>query len=277
MRLADSDDLPTTDYAFDYASVDFALRRPVPCPRGMYCHPGTAVGVSNMKNYSTPQPCFESMYCPEGSVEPQGAGDCPEGFYCPFGVKIACPVGTYCPRTGHWDPMPCPPGTFSAQVGQKKCVDCPSGYICPGFGRVDPAICPPGFVCSKDSLVSANSRCPAGFYCPNGTLTSDPFRNDTTLRPYPCRPGTYCLSGVGYDEVRRYDYLYAQNCTEGFYCELASTSPKGSGLCPRGFLCPIGTAVPMPTPKGTFAELEGTVQPADCLPGFYAPTVESAV
>ena len=77
-------------------------------------------------------------------------------------------------------------------------------------------------------------RCIAGYYCNNGTETIDPLRNDTTLRPYPCTPGTYCLSGVGYSNVKLGDFLYAQNCTEGFYCEAASNSPRGSGLCPPG-------------------------------------------
>lgn len=63
--------------------------------------------------------------------------------------------------------------------------------------------------------------CCAGFYCPSGTVTSDPFRNDTTLRPYPCSPGSYCLGGVGYSEVRSGDYLYAQMCPAGFFCETA--------------------------------------------------------
>ena len=61
-------------------------------------------------------------------------------------------------------------------------------------------------------------------------------------------------------------FLYAQACTEGFYCELGSSSPMGNGLCPRGFTCPIGTAVPVPTPPGTFAQMLGTVEPASCLP-----------
>lgn len=64
-------------------------------------------------------------------------------------------------------------------------------------------------------------RAVAGFYCPNGTVTSDPFRNDTTLRPYPCSPGSYCLGGVGFSEVRSGDYLYAQTCPAGFFCETA--------------------------------------------------------
>jgi len=277
MRLEDEADMTMSDYAFDYSSTQFALRRPVPCPVGMYCHPGTAGNSAVMKNFTSPQPCFESMYCMEGSVDPLGQGDCPKGSYCPFGVRLNCPVGTYCPRDGHWDPLPCPPGTFNAMVGQTDCTYCPAGFLCPGFGRVDPALCPAGFVCSKERLFSPNIRCPKGFYCLNGTMSSDPFRNDTTLRPYPCQPGSYCIGGVASDEIVAGDFSHAQPCTEGFYCELGSTSSKGSGLCPRGFICPQGTAVPIPTAKGQFAELEGTVQAADCLPGFYAPTIETVM
>ncbi|CAN0083746.1 unnamed protein product, partial [Hapterophycus canaliculatus] len=109
----------------------------------------------------------------------------------------------------------------------------------------------------------------------HGTVTSDPFRNDTTLRPYPCSPGSYCLGGVGFSEVRLGDYLYAQICPAGFFCEAASTGPTGSGLCPKGFYCPEGTAVPIPSPKGFFSDLEGMVSASVCLPGFYSPTIES--
>lgn len=64
-------------------------------------------------------------------------------------------------------------------------------------------------------------RAVAGFYCSHGSVTSDPFRNDTTLRPYACSPGSYCLGGVGFLEVRSGDYLYAQLCPAGFFCETA--------------------------------------------------------
>ena len=66
-----------------------------------------------------------------------------------------------------------------------------------------------------------------------------------------------------------------QPCTEGFYCETGSFSPVGSGLCPQGFYCPNGTAVPIPTPKGTQSAILGSVVPAMCLPGYYAPTIET--
>ena len=45
----------------------------------IYEFSGTGVDMSNMKNFTTPQPCFESFYCPEGSADPTGAGDCPPG------------------------------------------------------------------------------------------------------------------------------------------------------------------------------------------------------
>jgi hypothetical protein len=275
LRLDDMLDLKATDYAFTYHA--FALRRPVPCPAGAYCAPGTAAGgQGRMHNFSTPQPCFESMYCPEGSGQPRGVGEgCPRGHHCPFGDKLPCPVGTYCPRDGMDRPLPCPPTTFNGMVGQQRCSACAPGYICPGFGRVAPAACPPGYVCSQSALASPDMLCPAGFYCANGTLSADPFRNDTTLRPYPCAPGSYCPGGVGYDEVREGDFLYSQPCAPGFYCELASVSPKGAGLCPKGFVCPKGTATPIPTEPGTFAEMLGTVQAAKCLPGYYAPTIET--
>ncbi|CAM9707770.1 unnamed protein product [Discosporangium mesarthrocarpum] len=219
-RLGDEEDFRVTDASgFDY--LDFSLRRPVACPPSTYCHPGSAAGTLGIHNFTMPQPCMESMFCPEGSSEPTGAGECNIGFYCPSGVRLACPVGTYCPRTGHWDPMPCPPGSFNAMVAQDSCTTCPRGYICPGFGRIDPATCPAGMVCSRMGLTSPNQRCPPGFYCEIGTLTSDPFRNDTTLRPYPCSPGSYCLGGVGSSEVVTGDYLYAQLCPAGFYCEAA--------------------------------------------------------
>ena len=274
-RLADYDSMSVADYAFDYASTGFALRRPVPCPVGMYCGLGTAVGESNMRNFSTPQPCYESMYCPEGSESLQGAGPCPIGHYCALGKRIPCPATTYCPIGGNAYPLPCPPGTFNAMIGQEECTPCPAGFICSGFGRLLPTLCPAGYVCSRDGLDSPNGRCPPGFYCPSGTITSDAFRNDTTLRPYPCKPGTYCVGGVGFDEVDPGRALYSRNCTEGFYCEAGSTSATGSGLCPRGFICPEGTSVPIPTSPGTFAEREGTVRAAYCLPEYYAPTIET--
>ena len=131
------------------------------------------------------------------------------------------------------------------------------------------------YVCSKKGLSTPNMRCPKGFYCLKGTQTSSPFRNDTTLRPLPCSPGTYCLDGVGNNTVKEGDFFFAQPCAAGFYCEAASVSPQGSGLCPPSFTCKKGTATPEPTPKGYYSELFGAIHATECLPGTYSPTIET--
>ena len=275
MRIGDEESMSVSDAFFDYTSTEFSLRRPIPCPSGTYCHVGTASPAVQPDNFTSAQTCFRGSYCPEGSASPQGFGKVAPGFFSRSGVRVHCPVGTFCPAPGMTDPRPCQPGEFNGQLAQTRCNPCPEGYICPGFGRSRPAICPVGYVCSKPGLASPNILCPAGYYCNNGTRTSDPFRNDTTLRPYPCKPGTYCIAGTGYDTVVPGSPLHAQNCTAGFFCEAASPTPLGSGLCPKGFYCPVGTAVPIPTPKGAFAELEGVQAPARCPQGFYSPTIES--
>ncbi|KAL7555003.1 hypothetical protein ACHAWF_018580 [Thalassiosira exigua] len=247
LKFEDSDDFQVFDKSFDYSFTGFALRRPR-CLDGTNCNP---------------------------EVSPSSRL-CTIGHFCRLGIKKPCMVGTYCPHDHVFDPIPCEPGSFNFMIGQEKCTPCPIGYYCPSYGLSDPVICLPGYVCSKKGLASPNIRCPAGFYCQNGTKTSDPFRNDTTLRPYACTPGTFCFAGTGFNEVKDGVVGYAQPCAAGFFCEAASTSPKGSGACPPAFQCPKGTANPRPTPKGFYAEHPGTIESTACLPGFYAPTIQTA-
>ena len=242
----DTANFQVSDRSFDYSSTGLALRRPN-CVEGTDCKP---------------------------EISPT-SHKCSKGHYCRNGRKNPCRVGTYCPHDKVFDPLLCEPGTFNYMVGQVKCSECPIGYYCPAYGLSDPLICSAGFVCSRKGLVSPNLPCPAGFYCLNGTKTSDPFRNDTTLRPYACSPGTFCVAGTGYNEVKDGVVGYAQPCTAGFFCEAASPSAKGSGACPPAFQCPKGTATPHPTPKGYHAEHPGTIESSACLPGFYAPTIQS--
>jgi len=205
LRLEDEFNLAVSDRSFAYSSTGFNLRRPIPCRAGEFCGPGEAMNETSFERLSSPQLCIDASYCPEGSSNPRGIGDCPRGFYCANGERIPCPIGNFCPARAS-KPTPCEPGSYNFQVGQDECSLCPSGYYCPTYGRIEPAICPPGLVCSRIGLASPNHRCPAGFYCQNGTMTSDPFRNDTTLRPYACAPGTYCLDGTGYDVVVEGDF-----------------------------------------------------------------------
>ena len=305
LRLEDADDLSVVDAHFDYVAYGANLRRPVPCPPGQYCQPGTAVATCGGATCGTfgAAAVRRVDVLPGGSESPSGVGSCPRGHYCPFGVRLACPAGAFCPRDGLSAPIVCEPGFFNGMVGQVRCTACPRGAICPGFGRIQPAICPPGYACSRERLAAPNMRCPRGHYCPNGTVTADPQRNDTTLRPYPCTPGTYCLAGVGDKRVKKGDYAYAQPCFPGFYCESASVDPKGSGECPAGFYCPEGTGSTdphasrflcreerdrkssevspgkicanltngacKPCPPGTACENDGMAVATICSPGFY--------
>ena len=87
-------DVSVADYAFDFGASDYNLRRPVPCPAGMYCHPGTAVSELNMRSFTARR--AESMYCPEASVDPIGRAPAAR-LLLPFEPRSR-PVGTYCPR-----------------------------------------------------------------------------------------------------------------------------------------------------------------------------------
>jgi hypothetical protein len=256
-------------------SLNILLKRPRPCPRGTYCHSGTTSDKRLLNDLTKPQPCGHGVNCAEASSSPKGIDECPPGFYCRFGQMFPCKVGTYCPVAGTFDPIPCEPGRFNYMVGQTNCTNCPIGHFCAGYGRIEPTLCKPGFVCSETSLSSPNIICPAGYYCPIGTQTSDPFRNDTTLRPYPCPPGTYCLSGTGFRDVLEGNFSHPQPCIAGFYCESGTQSARGTGVCPKGFFCPKGTSIPQPTPTGHFTKYEGSIKSTVCLPGFYAPTIES--
>jgi hypothetical protein len=152
LKLEDSSDFGVFDKSFDYSSTGFALRRPLVCPSGHYCNAGTATSLASFDDVSSPKPCFNAFHCPEGSSNPKGVGSCKMGFYCRFGIRKACPVGTFCPNDNIFDPVPCEPGSFNFLVGQSECSSCPVGYYCPSYGSKDPVICPPGkFKCGVPS------------------------------------------------------------------------------------------------------------------------------
>ena len=227
----DVDTFEVSDKSFDYSSTGFALKRPKLCNEGTYCGPGTSTNITSTLP-SSPTTCSGGVHCPAGAEDKRGVGSCKEGHFCRFGVAKPCPVATYCPHADVVEPLPCEPGQFNAMVGQIECSTCPIGTYCPRYGLRDPLPCEPGYVCSNIGLTRPNLLCPAGFYCQNFTKTSDPFRNDTTLRPYACTPGTYCFVGTGSNVVKEGVLGFAQPCSPGFFCEAASTSPKVSIINP---------------------------------------------
>jgi hypothetical protein len=250
---------------------------PFPCPIGHYCRAGAGTQIPIPKNFSSPQRCYDGFFCPRGSYNPEGAGPCPNGYFCPTQLyAIICPAGTYCPGVGNTAPVECYPGTYNPFEGQANCTVCPAGYICPGWGLLLPEPCPAGFVCTSLGLSYPVVLCPAGYYCEEGTITLDPS-DPTNLRPKICREGQFCLGGVASNiniewiNTQPWGSTHPQTCAEGTYCQAGAYLSSGSGLCFQGHYCPPNTSFPIQTPLGNFASGFGSVAPTLCYPGTYAP------
>lgn len=258
-------------------SGEVLAEAPFPCPIGHYCRTGAGTQIPIPKNFSSPQRCFDGFFCPRGSYSPEGAGPCPNGYFCPTQLDaIICPAGTYCPGVGNTAPVECYPGTYNPYQGQANCTVCPAGYICPGWGLLLPEPCPQGFVCSSLGLSYPVVLCPGGYVCDEGTITLDP--SDTTdLKPKICKEGQFCLGGVAsrinveWVQKQPWGSTHPQLCSEGTYCQAGAYLASGSGLCFQGHYCPPNTSFPIATPLGNFASGLGAVAPTLCYPGTYAP------
>lgn len=100
------------------------------------------------------------------------------------------------------------------------------------------------------------------------------------LAPIPCQAGAYCLGGNAhrfvYTERMRealndyQDPLSPQEGINGAFFSLASSTPNGDGLCPPGYFCPPGTAVPYPCWDGHYCRGPGATAPQPCNRGEYA-------
>lgn len=113
----------------------------VPCPRGSQCAGGQASHVlcpvnsfQRKAGKAECQSCPDGMSCPEGAVEPRTV-PCTLGSYCPVaggGGECLddpskcelCPVAHSCDGL---DALPCPEGTHSTQLGERRCTPCPAG------------------------------------------------------------------------------------------------------------------------------------------------------
>ncbi|TMW63288.1 hypothetical protein Poli38472_002229 [Pythium oligandrum] len=251
--------------------------RPYACPVGMYCRRGVTMQQAVTKNFTTPQKCFAGFFCPRGSSTPEGSGPCPTGHYCPSEVDaIVCPAGHYCPGVGNIKPRQCYPGTYNPSPKQSSCTLCPTGYICPQWAMLAPVLCPAGFVCISTGLSAPALLCPPGYICSEGTRSLDPS-DVNPFRPMPCPKGTYCLGGVAHGQTiewlpnRQEGAQAPQVCTEGTYCEEATTSASGTSDCFSGHYCPPGSSFPIQAPVGSFSGSTGSVASTLCFPGTYTP------
>ena len=224
----------------------------------------------------------ECIICPAGSVCSESALEspvpCNEGYYSTSdgltnqGDCIVCP-------TGHWCSVgvknPCPAGKFNEQVGassEVQCSDCPAGKICSTTGLSAPdESCQPGYYCLKGQSVATENACMPGTFTNNFNASYLDSCSD-------CPSGKICGSGSGGNSSTG-----ISDCPEGFYCPGGSSKRVNSnsltfndGRIP----CPSGTYNDVtglssyseckPCPPGKYCD-EQTVNPEDCVPGFYCP------
>ncbi|CAF97492.1 unnamed protein product [Tetraodon nigroviridis] len=241
-----------------------------PCAAGFLCLTGAT--APNPNDNRTGSPCPPGSFCQQG----QRAGNCWAGFYCNLGAsrpdETLCPTGSFCP-SGTPDPVPCPAGTFSSNVGnshQDNCTICPPGHYCEG-------LCEAGYYCPAGSA-SPNVKEDQGHSCPTGSMEEVPCEPGTynsvpgaafcrtcpegsvcastaTQEPSICPAGQYCST----EGLAR----PSGPCAAGFYCpfDFSSTTPY-TFLCPKGHYCPEGSALALPCPTGTMV-------PQPCPNGTY--------
>ena len=169
---------------------------------------------------------------------------CPAGTICKKSCTIAsvstfCGLSTYptfesqanggnaCSKNAF-----CPPGTiqeFTNITAQVTMQNLGSSYLSSAIPI------PAGFI---DNLLTV---CPPGFYCPQGTMGA--------ANQIGCPLGTYRADSMGMDVSD------CGVCPAGYYCGVIGTFAPF--ICPTGFFCREGTALPTPCPLGTYNALTG--------------------
>ncbi|XP_036070832.1 sushi, von Willebrand factor type A, EGF and pentraxin domain-containing protein 1-like [Oryzias melastigma] len=230
------------------------------CAAGFLCISGAK--VPNPTDNTTGSLCPPGGFCQEGLKE----GDCWAGFYCDWGSskadKTLCPAGFFCPN-GTKNPIPCPAGTFSSEMGsthQENCKTCLSGYYCQDDGTSQPALCPIGHYCPAGLIYGVE------FPCPPGTVQNQLGASNSEAC-LSCPAGMFCAQ-PGLSEPTGL-------CQAGYFCPAGSTSPNSTEyqgnstinhLCPPGHYCPSGTGYPLPCPPGSLSMSQGLKTIEECPP-----------
>ncbi|EQC24780.1 hypothetical protein SDRG_17328, partial [Saprolegnia diclina VS20] len=200
------------------------------CPPGSYCQ---SLGLSLPTDV-----CAAGYYCISGATTP---------------TQYESPIGFFSPA-GAYSPSACPPGTYNNQVRQSQCANCPARFYCNGTATVQPAVCPQGFYCPMSTALP--QKCPAGTY---SNLTGLAVTTDCLS----CPPGFFCqTSGL---------VQPSGPCMAGYTCTGGAMFPNPNGqsygtICPAGMYCPLGSALPLPCPLGTYRPNTLGQNVTDCTP-----------
>ena len=130
------------------------------CPEGKYCEYPTDDTVSTIGLTDPSGDCAAGYECISGSITPTPMDGvmgqlCPQGYFCPNGLKEPCPIGSYGHKTGLKSP--------------DECSECPDGFDCTSEGISDLTehYCQAGYYCLK-GVTPAKCQM-EGRYCPEGT------------------------------------------------------------------------------------------------------------
>jgi hypothetical protein len=264
------------------------------CPVGYYC---------NVTRCGAPQPCGGvELYCPSGSAKPvsvtpgyftlpndptsestrEDQAQCPAGFYCASGRKIACGSAAYYSQVGASACNPVKSTHYSTGDGNGTSHAtgervCPPGSYCTGgikylapFGKfiAEPGVkardlavsCPAGTYGNQLGLKQSDCSglCAEGHYCPAGSVSATPFTCGGAA--------SYCPSGSGTPKA----------VSSGYY----STPEKGNSanrtsqeVCKPGYYCKRGERVrcgkDKPIPFRWYCPADELSEPQAMAPGYY--------
>ena len=253
-----------------------------PCPSGYYCPSQQLAVKCDVGHYCPGVGNVEPLTCYPGTYARFEAQTrctrCEKGHICPgWGREnpILCPVGFVCDSTGLSSPFTfCPEGYFCEEGTStrnpsglgKTPKPCPPGIFCLGGvahnitinwlpnqeeGSIAPQLCPEGHFCQEaSSSPKGSGACFQGHYCPPGShypveVPVGSFsRNEGSIVPSLCFPGTY-------SPIK------------------AST---GCRICPAGFTCQgYGTYVPRICKSGTYRSLADSITCKHCPSGTFSP------
>ncbi|ETW03965.1 hypothetical protein H310_04372 [Aphanomyces invadans] len=183
---------------------------------------------------------------PNTAFTQSSQSQCTRGAYCVRGQRFPCPGGRF--------------GTLAKETNPLCTGLCRRGHFCP-VGSTSNTAQPcggPHLYCPEGSPYPLPVT--AGFYSIDSALglASDPARRDTQAA---CEPGFYCLYGQRYP------------CPGGRYgSATGETNPLCTGLCRRGFYCPLGSTSATQVPCGgpNVVCRTGSDNPIAVSPGYYS-------